>query len=292
MNNPTIAVVGATGSQGGSVVRYLKQKGPFKVRALLREGSSYDGPADEAVVGNLDDVHSMTGALEGAYGVFVVTNFWQEGTNEIAQAENAIQAARTAGVSHFVWSSLPNVEAISSGKWTVPHFTDKAKADAIVATAGFPKFTITQPAFYFENFVRDMAPTDLDGGAKGWVIPIDPDARVIHMATISEYGRLVAAAFSHPEAANGQTLSMAAGLYSFNDIAAAFSEGGEKHSVTQAPLETYENFYPGADEIGQMLSYFQDHTYMGPGAQPRIDAANDLVGGPFTTFADWLAQYR
>lgn len=290
MSNKIIAVFGATGSQGGSVVRYLKNKGEFRVRALTRDPSKYDGPADEAVAANLDDTQSLAAALEGAYGVFLVTNFWQAGTDEVAQANAAISAAQDAGVAHFIWSSLPDVEAISGGKWAVPHFTNKAQIDPHVAAAGFPIHTIVQPSFYFENFVRDMAPSDMDGGGKGWAIPIDPSARVIHMGSIGELGGLVAAAFSNPEESNGKTLSMAAGVYSFNDIAAAYSTLGDDHTVIQVPHEAYETFFPGADEIGQMLGYFEDHTYMGPNSSERIEAANAVLDAPFTPFAEWLQK--
>jgi len=248
MSTPIIAVFGATGAQGGSVVRYLKENGGYRVRALTRNLSNYDGPADEAAAADLDDAHSVSEALKGAYGVFLVTNFWQEGTDETAQAKTAIGAARRADIKHFVWSSLPDVAAISNGKWEVPHFTNKARID-----------------------------------------PINPNARVIHMAAIAEFGSLVDGAFSNPDKSNGKTLSMAAGLYSFADIAEAYNSTSEKHTVLQVSQEAYAGFYPGAGEIGQMLGYFEDHTYMGPNASQRLDDANDITSAPFTPFAEWLA---
>ncbi len=293
MSNPTIAVFGATGSQGGSVVRYLKNSAtPFRVRALTRNPDNYDGPADEAVAANLDDPQSLAAALEGVHGVFLVTNFWQEGTDEIAQARAAIDAARRAGVIHLVWSSLPDVETISSGKWAVPHFTNKSKVDPVVQSAGFPIHTIVQPPFYFENLIGDMAPSDLGNGAKGWAIPIDPNARVIHMGAIEEIGNIVERVFSNPEQSKGKTLSMSAGLYSFMDIVDAFNETGENLTAVQVPHETYASFFPGADEIGQTLGYFEDHTYMGPGASDRLEATSELLETPFTPFNEWIKAKR
>lgn len=288
MSIPTIAVFGATGAQGGSVVRYLKNSGKYNVRALTRSPNKYEGPADDAVAADLDNEQSLSEALEGVYGVFVVTNFWQEGTDEIAQAKAAVNAAKNAGVEHFVWSSLPNVEEISKGKWEVPHFTNKARIDSIVRSTGFPLHTIVQPSFYFENLIGNMAASDLGNGANGWAIPIDPKAKVIHMGAINEIGNLVESVFSNPDQSNGKTLSMAGGLYSFSDVVDAFNQTGEQYSAVQVPQDVYANFFPGAAEIGQMLGYFEDHTYMGPEYGERLDAAKEIVSTPFTPLDEWL----
>src|SRR5258706_1307665 len=136
-----IAVFGATGQQGGAVVRALQAQGQFKVRALTRHPAKHRGLADEVFEADLDRPEPLKAAFEGAYGVFLVTNFWEPGTDELAQATAAVRAARNAGVTHFVWSTLPDVEAISGGKFNVPHFTGKAKVDRIVREAGFANHT-------------------------------------------------------------------------------------------------------------------------------------------------------
>src|SRR3954447_24756805 len=136
-----IAVVGATGQQGGGVVRALQASGQFKVRALTRNPGKHRELADEVVEANLDRQETLKAAFEGVYGVFLVTNFWEEGTDELKQATAAVRAAKDAGVKHLIWSTLPNVEAISGGKFHVPHFTGKAKIDRIVKEAGFAHHT-------------------------------------------------------------------------------------------------------------------------------------------------------
>src|SRR5882757_7653922 len=140
-NKKLIAVTGATGQQGGGVVRALQASGEFKVRVLTRNPDKYHELADEVVKADLDRPETLEAAFKGAYGVFLVTNFREAGTNEIKQATAAIRAAKDAGVKHFVWSTLPNVEAISGGKFDVPHFTGKARIDRIVKEAGFPRHT-------------------------------------------------------------------------------------------------------------------------------------------------------
>src|SRR5579859_8051981 len=132
-----IAVIGATGQQGGGVVRALQASGQFKVRALSRDPGKHRELADEVVEADLNRPETLKAAFEGAHGVFLVTNFQEAGADELMQATRAVSAAKDAGVKHFIWSTLPDVEATSSGKFHVPHFTGKAKIDAIVKAAGF-----------------------------------------------------------------------------------------------------------------------------------------------------------
>jgi uncharacterized protein YbjT (DUF2867 family) len=143
-----IAVTGATGQQGSGVVRALQADGRFKVRALSRNPDEHRQLADEVVKADLDRPETLEAALEGAHGVFLVTNFRGAGTNELKQATAAVRAAKDAGVEHLVWSTLPDVEAISGGKFDVPHFTGKAGIDWIVKEAGFPHHTfVIAPGF-------------------------------------------------------------------------------------------------------------------------------------------------
>src|SRR4029453_2493990 len=148
-----IAVIGATGRQGGAVVRALKAGGQFKVRALTRNPSKHRDLADEVVKADLDRPEILKAAFEGAYGVFLVTNFWEQGTDEVTQATAAVRAAKEAGVKHFIWSTLLDAEAISGGKFHVPHFTGKAKVDPIVSKAGFVHHTFVIAPFFYQNLV-------------------------------------------------------------------------------------------------------------------------------------------
>ena len=100
-NKPLIAVVGATGQQGGAVVRALQAGAQFGVRALSRNPDKHRDLADEVVEGNLDRPETLKAAFQGVHGVFLVTNFWNEGTDERRQATAAIDAAKDAGVKHL-----------------------------------------------------------------------------------------------------------------------------------------------------------------------------------------------
>src|SRR5260370_8794203 len=131
-NEKLIAVIGATGQQGGGVVRALQASSQFKVRALTRNPDKHRELADEVVEGDLNRPETLKAAFEGAHGVFLVTNFREAGTDELKQATAPIRAAKDTGVKHFIWSTLPDVEAISGGKLNVPHFTGKAKINRLV----------------------------------------------------------------------------------------------------------------------------------------------------------------
>src|ERR1700745_2551833 len=135
-----IAVIGATGQQGGGVLRALQARGEFKVRALTRDPGKHRELAEEVVEADLSKPETLKPAFAGAHGVFLVTNFQEAGSDEHKQATAAIRAAKGAGVKHLIWSTLPDVEAISGGKFDTPHFTGKAKIDQLMKDGGFENY--------------------------------------------------------------------------------------------------------------------------------------------------------
>ena len=259
-----IAVVGATGQQGGAVVRALQASNQFKVRALTRNPAKHRSLADEVVEADLNRPETLASAFNGAYGVFLVTNFQEHGADELKQATAAVRAAKDAGVKHFVWSTLPDVEAIGKGKFDVPHFTGKAKLDRIVGEAGFANHTFVIAPFYYQNLVGVLGPQKQPNGSAGWTLPLDPTVRSIHMADITELGGIVAGAFAHPEqAGHGEYLPLVGDFLSFNEIVDTLNREGHNFSFHQVPKEVFAGFFPGAVEIAEMFAYFQAHTYLG-----------------------------
>jgi len=290
MENKTIAVIGATGSQGKGVVNALIKEGTFRVRAISRTPDNYSGKADEVVKADLTDLSALTEAFKGSHGVFVVTNFW-EGADEIAQGKTAIQAAKDAGVNHFIWSTLPDVEKISNGKFDVPHFTGKAKVDVLVKEAGFENYTFVQPPFYFQNLTGQMGAQTQPDGSTGWTLPIDPAVKGIHMSDINDLGKVVTGAFLNPDkVGKGTYLSLATEFNSFNDILNTFKSNGKDYSFNQVTVEVFSSFFEGAGEIAQMLAYFEAHTYMGPNSEAQIQLAKEIATEEFTSLNAWINQ--
>jgi uncharacterized protein YbjT (DUF2867 family) len=284
----TIAVFGASGHQGGGVVRALQADGRFKVRALTRDPARHADLAEEVVAADLNAPEDLEQAFEGVHGLFLVTNFWEEGTDEHAQAVAAVRAAKGAGVRHFIWSTLPDVEAISGGKFHVPHFTNKARIDQIVAEAGFEHYHFVLAPFFYQNLTGSIAPQQQQDGSLGWTLPIDPDVGAIHMGDIGELGIIVAGAFADPDrAANGSHLPLVGDFMSFSEIVTTLGRLGHDLTFNQVPREVFATFFPGAGELADMFGYFEAHTYLGSDMTDAIALANQVAGRMPTRFADW-----
>jgi uncharacterized protein YbjT (DUF2867 family) len=283
-----IAVIGATGQQGGAVVRALQGSGQFKVRALTRDPAKHPKLADEVVAADLNRPETLKAAFAGAHGVFLVTNAWEAGREESRQALAAVNAAKAADVQHFIWSTLPDVETISRGTIDVPHFTNKANVERVVREAGFAYHTFVIAPFYYQNLLSALTPQKQADGTAGWALPLDPEKRVIHMGDIAEIGRIVSGAFAQPElAGHGEHLPLVGDFLSFNEIIATLNRQGDKFSFKQVPREVFANWFPGAKDVAAMLAYFEAHTYLGSDSRDAIALANKVAGQRPTKFAAW-----
>lgn len=288
-----IAVFGATGQQGGGVLKALQAQGEFRTRAVTRDPAKAAGLADEVVQADLTKPDSLNAALDGAYGVFLVTNFWDGAdVDEFAQGRAAAEAARRAGVGHFIWSTLPNVERIANGRFVVPHFTTKARVNELVTAAGFEFHTFVEAPFYFQNLTGQLAPQPGPDGTPTWALPMDPENEAIHMGDIAELGHVVAGAFAHPErVGSGQTLAHAAARYSWNDIVETLSELGRTVAFQRVPGEVFDDFFPGARELREMMQYFEEYTYLGPDAEQKLGLAREVTTQPPSSFEHWARQH-
>src|SRR5258708_864332 len=283
-----IAVIGATGQQGGGVVRALQASGKFKVRAVSGNPGKHRDLADEVVEADLNRPETLKAAFAGAQGAFLVTTSGLEGTDEFTQGTAAVRAARAAGVKHFVWSTLPDVEALSGGRFDVPHFTAKAKVDRVVTEAGFANHTFVIAPFFYQNLAGALAPQKQADGSMRWALPLDPSVRCIHMGDITELGNIVAGAFAHPDqAGNGEYLPLVGDFMSFNEIVETLNRQGHNFSFTQVPAEVFATLFPGAAEIAAMFRYFEAHTYLGSDSSDRIALANKIAGRQPTEFSKW-----
>ena len=269
---PTVAVLGATGAQGGSVAAALLKHGTFRVRALTRDPERARNLGDEVAAADLTQPESLAGAFDGAYAVFANTNsFAAPDTDEVAQGAAAVEAARRAGVEHYVWSTLPDVATISAGRYSVPHFTNKAQVNAVVAEANFRYHTFVEPPFYFQNLTSPMYPTPPGpDGTPTLSVPMRAESRGVHMGDITEYGSVVAGALEQPQVVGGgEVLSFAGDLLSWQDVVETLRRQGHALDFVQASDDPWG--------FRDMFGFFEEYTYFGPEADKKIARARDVA---------------
>src|SRR5262245_30127662 len=265
-----IAVVGATGSQGGGLAGAIlaDPNGGFAVRAITRDTNKDNAKAlasqgAQVVSANLDDVESLKKAFAGAYGVYAVTNFWEHfsGEKEKAQAKNIAEAAKAAGVKHVIWSTLEDTRALMDPndkrmpmlqeKYRVPHFDAKAEADAYFS--GLP-VTYLVTSFYWDNlYMFKMAPTKGDDGVYGWTFPMG-DAKMAGMAA-EDIGKVAYGIFKAGQQYVGKKVGITGENLTIKEMSDKLSKGlgigPVKYNAVEA--DTFRSFgFQGADEMGNM----------------------------------------
>ena len=272
-----IAIVGATGAQGGGLVRAIlaDQSGPFRVRALTRNVNSEKAQAlsaagAEVVPADLDDLATLRRAFEGAYGAFCLTFFWEHFSpqKELAQAASTAEAAKQAGVQHVIWSTLDDTRKLIplsddrmptlQGKYKVPHFDAKGEADALFIQAGVPT-TNLQTVFFWENFIFFGAgPKRGPDGKLALVMPMG-DKKLPGIAA-ADIGKCALGVFKRGKEFIGKTIGIAGEHVTGQRMAEGMSKAvGEKVVYQDVPPEVYRGFgFPGADDMGNMFQFKRD----------------------------------
>jgi len=269
-----IAVVGATGAQGGGLARAIldDKNGPFALRAITRNVNSDKAKAladagAEVVTADLDDVKSLKKAFEGAHGAYCVTNFWEhfKPEKELSQARNMAQAAKEAGVKHVIWSTLEDTRKsiplsddrmpTLMGKYKVPHFDAKGEADAIFTELGVPT-TFLLTSFYWENLIYfGMGPKKGADGKLAITLPIGNKK----LASISseDIGKTAYAIFEAGDEMIGKTVGIAGGHLTGAQMAKSLSKAlGQPvvyNAVTPAAFRAFG--FPGAEDLGNMFQF-------------------------------------
>ena len=239
MSKKLITVFGATGAQGGGLARAIlaDAAGGFAVRAVTRKPDSDAAKAlasagAEIVVADLDDAASVARAMQGAYGAFCITNFWEHFSpdKELAQAAILAQAAADAKLQHVIWSTLEDTRKtvppgsgsmpVLMGKYNVPHFDAKGEANHYFLDRKLP-VTLLHTAFYWDNFVHfGMAPTAGPDGTLGIAFPLG-DAKMPGIAAI-DIGRTAYAIYKAGPDGVGQTIGISGEHLSGSEMAAGF----------------------------------------------------------------------
>jgi uncharacterized protein YbjT (DUF2867 family) len=304
----TIAVMGATGAQGGGLVRaILRDKtGGFAARAVTRNPASEKARAlaaagAEVVTADVTDPASLERAFAGAYGAFCVTFFWEHFSpeQELADATALARAAKQAGVRHVIWSTLENTRKwvplsddrmpTLKGKYKVPHFDAKGEADDVFRKLGVPT-TFLLTSFYWENFFFGSGPKRGPDGKLALTLPMD-DKKLPGIAT-EDIGKVAYAIFKRGQEYIGKTIGISGEHLTGAEMAAALSGAlGEEVRYNPVSPETYRGFgFPGADDLGNMFQFKRD--FQQAFCSPRDPKIARGLNPELQTLDQWLAQNK
>ncbi len=254
-----ILVTGATGAQGGGVVRHLLKGGKFKVRCLTRKPESERASAlvqagAETVRGDLGNPESLQAAMNGCYGVFGVTNFWEHFEKEAFHGKNLIDAVKEAGIEHFVFSTLPSAQKHSEGKLEVPHFDLKARMEEYARSLNLPA-TYAHVAFYYENFLTFFPPKLQEDGSFMFGFPQGDTP--LAAVSVEDVGGVVARIFERPEEFRNQTVGIVGDDQPCSTYAEIMSRVlGKKIIYRYIPREVFSKLgFPGAEDLANMFEY-------------------------------------
>jgi uncharacterized protein YbjT (DUF2867 family) len=303
-----IAVLGATGAQGGGLVHAIlaDPNGGFAARAITRDPSSDKSKAlaaagAEVVAGDVDDVDSLRRAFDGAYGVYGVTFYWAHYSpqKETAEARTIATAARDVHVKHVIWSTLEDTRnwvPLSDDRmptlmdhYKVPHFDGKGEGDAAFAELGVPT-TYLLTAFYWDNFIHfGMGPTRGEDGKLSITLPLG-DAKMPSIAA-EDIGGCAYGIFKRPELI-GKRVGIAGEHLSGADFAAGFSKVlGEEVRYNSIEPSVYRSFgFPGAEDLGNMFQFKRD--FESDFRKPRDVERSRELNPQLQDFASWLAANK
>jgi len=304
-----IAVVGATGAQGGGLARAIlaDRNGGFGVRALTRKPDSEKAQAlknagAEVVTADVDDAASVRRAFTGAYGAFCLTNYWEHFSpeRELTQARNQAQAAKDAGLQHVIWSTLEDTRKwvpleddrmpTLMGKYKVPHFDAKGEADGIFRELGVPT-TFLLTAFYWENLIFFGAgPQRGPDGVLAITFPLDD--KPLPSIAVEDIGKCAYGIFKRGREFINRTVAIAGEHLTGAEMARQLTQAlGQEVRYNNVPPEVYRSFgFPGADDLGNMFQFKRDFNDYFVGAR-SLEFSRSL-NPELQTFEEWLAVHK
>lgn len=308
-NKKIIAVIGATGAQGKGLINAIlnDKSGEFVPRAITRNANS-DRAKElvalgiEVVEANVDDKASIIKAFNGAYGAFCVTFFWEHFSpeKENQHAKNMTEAAREAGISHVIWSTLEDTRKwipleddrmpTLHGKYKVPHFDAKGESNVYFEKSGVP-YTLLNTSFYWENFIYfGLGPQKGADGKFAITFPME-DKKLPGIAS-ADIGKCAYAIFKKGSEFQGKTVSIAGEHLTGAQMAEGFSKHlGIEVIYNAVPAEVYRSFgFPGADDMGNMFQFKADFETDFCGAR-NIDSVKK-INPELLNFDTWLSQNK
>jgi len=298
-----LVVFGATGHQGGSVIRTVLQDADLKKQYVLR-GTTRDPDSPgaqaladqgvEVVKADVEDPASLRKAFEGAHTVFANTITVYDGhayEHEVAHGKALAGAAMAAGVPYYIYSTLPHAGQISGLKH-MGHFDGKAEAEAYIRTLPM-KSAFIAPGSFMENFHASLTPRPM-GDVYGIANFVAPETQLPLIAAANDTGKWVAAILADFERYNGQVLCCATRLYSMQETVEIMSKASGKTVVyKQLPREVWSGFLPEMmrDHIGDMFEHFQRSGYYGPETEERVVWSAKQARGTLTSLEEYLQAH-
>jgi len=272
-----IAVIGATGAQGGGLARaILSDSGSnFIVRAITRNVNSDKALAlaksgAEVVSADLDDAESLKRAFDGAYGLYAVTNFWEHfsADKELEQTKNIAAAAKAANVKHVIWSTLEDTRKwvplddkrmpTLAGKYKVPHFDGKGEGDRFFKEYGIPT-TFLLTSFYWDNLIYfGLGPKKGEDGKYYFTIPMGE--KKLPGIAAEDIGKCAYGIFSNGSSYIGKTVGISGEHITGKQMTETLTKAlGVEINYCSVPFDVYRGFgFPGADDIGNMFQFKHD----------------------------------
>ncbi|MCB0286103.1 MAG: NmrA/HSCARG family protein [Calditrichaeota bacterium] len=303
-----IAVMGATGAQGGGLVQAIMndKSGEFAARAITRDVNSDKAKAlakqgVEVVAADADNPESLKKAFAGAYGAYCVTFFWEHFSpeKELAHAKAMAEAAKSAGVKHVVWSTLEDTRnwvPLSDDrmptlmeKYKVPHFDAKGEANAIFSK--LVPVTLLNTSFYWDNFIYfGMGPKAGEDGKLAITFPMG-DKKLPGIAA-EDIGKCAFGIFKAGDTYIGKTVGIAGEHLTGDEMAAAFAKAiGKPVQYNAIDPAVYRSFgFPGADDLGNMFQFKRDFNTDFCDAR-KLDESRAL-NPALQDFESWLANNK
>ncbi len=272
-----IVVFGATGAQGGGVARAIlnDSNSEFAVRAVTRNPESDKAKelarlGAEVVSADVDDIQSIKKVLEGAYGAYFVTFFWDHFSpeKEMQEVKNMAEAAKSSGLKHAIWSTLEDVRKFIPlsddgmptlhGKYKVPHFDAKGESNQFFTDAGVPT-TFLLTSYYWENMIYfGMGPKRGADGKLSITFPMG-DKKMAGIAA-ADIGKCAYGIFKKGDVYIGKKVGISGDHNTCSELAALLSKAlGQEVTYNEVTPSQYRSFgFPGADDLGNMFQFYRD----------------------------------
>ncbi|KAA8916611.1 hypothetical protein TRICI_001237 [Trichomonascus ciferrii] len=296
-----LAVIGATGHQGGSVVDFVlndpELSKTHKIMALTRDPSK---PAAkklaergaEVVKCDLEDSHQLKKVLDGADIMYAMTAMAAGGPSELEVGKRLADAAHDAGIKHLIYSTLPNASKISNGKYKVPHFDDKAATEDYIRQSQVPH-TFFCPGFFMENFLTMMAPQPKGDGTYVVQGRAKPETKIPMISATVDTGNYVGAILANPDKYLGTVVVGSCGCLSMDEVVKTMSEvTGKTVTYEQISKEEYLPSLPKEfrEDLINMFAYYDEFGFFGDLTSEAVAEAEKKPRKPVLSLKEFLQK--